>query len=122
MDSGISLVTSFVRLHYHLEKGDLLAYLTPNFVFDDGLENIPREEYLALQPGIGTVERFAIHDIIVSDERAAVMFEGFDAITGLFHRYCWLLTLDGKQVSRVSACVANLISPEERPVLARKTL
>jgi hypothetical protein len=120
MDSLESLVLRFVRLHYHLEPGDLDARLTEDFFFDDGLENIPRDEYLSVQRGYGALEGFTLLDTIVAGNRAAIMFEGTDSVTGLFHRFCWLLTIDGQRISRVSTCSGRLLSPQDRPKWSHK--
>jgi hypothetical protein len=106
-----SFIIEFVRVHYHIAEGALDTVITSDFVFDDGLEEIPRDEYLAVQRGFGAVQRFRVLDTIIAANRAAIMFEGIDSVTGLFHRYIWLLTLDGQKIKRVSACVAQGAHP-----------
>lgn len=111
-----SLVVRFVRWNYHLEEGDFTSNLAPDFVFDDGFASIPRDEYIAVQRGYGVVDGLAIRDLFASGDRAAVMFEGVDSVTGLFHRYCWMVVVDELIIRRVMSCTANLLPPEERPI------
>jgi hypothetical protein len=111
-----SLVVSFVRWHSHQEDGDFVPPLADDFEFDDGLESVSRDDFLVLQRGRGKIERLAVIDLIVSGDRAAVMFEGVDSVTGLFHRSCWMFSVAGDRIRRVSSCVAHLLSPDERPV------
>ena len=105
-------VVSIVRLHYHLEEGNLASHLAEDFVFDTGFETIPRDEYLVVQRGVGAIESFQVQDAFAAADRAAIMFEGTDSVTGLFHRYCWLVTFNREKVTRISACAANLPSPD----------
>jgi hypothetical protein len=111
------LVATFVRWHYQLEAGDFTPHLSEDFTFDYGLGDSSREDYLALKPYVTAIERFAILELFATETRAAIMFEGVEEVTGLFHRYCWILALEGERIAHVSACVAELPSPEERPSL-----
>jgi len=109
-------IARFVRWYSGQEVWDFDEDVTHDFILDDGLECSSRADFLAFQRGRGPIEGLTILDSFATANRAAVMFEGIDSVTGLFHRFCWMFVLEGEQIKRISTCHANLLKPEDRPI------
>jgi len=109
-------VIELVRWWCHENEGEFSKFLAEDFVYDNGLEAVNREDFLLIRAGSGAIEDLKIIGVQCCKNAVSVMFEGADSVTYLRHRVCWMVTLDGDCVKRIAACVGNVLRAEERLV------
>ena len=114
-----SFVVELVRWWCHIGAAEAQVLLTEDFEFDSGLEVIGREDFLASWQHSGSHEELEILEVWALDERASVMFEADDEVTGMRHRFCWLIVFDEDRVRRVRACAGRVPKGTEKPRLRR---
>lgn len=82
--------------------------LSDDFEWDSGLETIGRSDFLSAWQYMGRIEGMRFVDLWVASDRATVMFEGNDAVTGLTHRFCWMASYEGDHLRRLRTCVGQV--------------
>ena len=109
------LAARMVRWWCREADDDVSSYFTADFVYDDGIEPVNREEFLFIRKSFGAIKDVKIVHIVASLTGVAVMFEGTDTVTELRHRNCWLMSVDEKVVSRIWSCSGTIPKPEDLP-------
>lgn len=87
-----------------------------DFAYNDGWADTTREDFLLLRESSGVIDEIKFIELQCHGSTASAMFEGTDGITHLRHRICWIITSEGDRIRRISACVGNILGPEERTV------
>lgn len=87
--------------------------LSANFLYDDGLEALDREGFLVMRSGSGAIVDLQILMMVCCQADAAIMFEGRDTVTDLWHRFCWFIEFDAYGVCALRTCHSQLRTPSQ---------
>ena len=102
------LIIQFYKWWNQDPSVDRNCILSPNIMWDQGLPGMKDEDVVWLVEQKLAWEDFRIVDSIVAGEKAAMVVEGMDPITNLYHRVSWLFEIEDNLIVRILETVSTL--------------